>query len=498
MGFFDIFSRKRKNTEMSSYSTRGIGGAIARKTDTGYFGNYFAPIIARAGITTTYKDFTEESFKRLPADRIRKIISSANPLVAKAVADYADSIASGYTYTADRTQGDETLNTPAQKLLDDFIMKMKLEQGGLETILQEFGRDMFIHGAAFSELIIDDDLKTPLRLKTLSASTAVFRRRETSKIGEEYELGQDLGWSRSNTASDRFRSNTNGNELRLRSTGGLGTFNFVSLQDEPTVQYWPIQSNSNNPYGTPIVDPAVFSVIMLAGFMSSFREALITQVSPNMLVTVDAEKFRELVGNVTNSEDVAKKFQEAIKDIQEHIGKLQPGEVIVQGSYAEISGTFSNIGRSPLGSLKDIQDVIRRDLIVALQTQPILMGSNETVAETHAIEQMKNYGRLIKRSQKALNSMLTTYFNLILELNGYPRLAEFKLNYENAAQYRDQSMTYQQFNNGLLSSSQAEKDFVESTQMALEAGFIDQEEAQRRWDRRSEIVRQLDIIPRDL
>ena len=59
-------------------------------------------------------------------------------------------------------------------------------------------------------------------------------------------------------------------------------------------------------------------------------------------------------------------------------------------------------------------------------------------------------------------------------------------------------MTYQQFNNGLLSSSQAEKDFVESLNMAVESGYIDKEEAKRRWDRRSEIVRQLDIIPRDL
>ena len=194
---------------------------------------------------------------------------------------------SSYTYTADRTLGDNTIDTPAQRLLDDFLMRMNIKQGGLQSILQELARDMFVHGAAFSELVIDTDGKTPLYIKTLSADTARFRRQLDPIRGEYYELGQYVGAIYDTNTGIR-------NNFLLRNTGGVGSLGFKSFEDDPTIQYWPIQNEPNNPYGVPILDPAVFPVIMAAGFMSSFRTALTTQVSPNMLVTIDKQIFKIL------------------------------------------------------------------------------------------------------------------------------------------------------------------------------------------------------------
>ena len=155
-----IFDRRPKgqpvSMQASSSGTRGVGMALARKTDTGYFGNYFAPIIARAGVATSYSEFTEELINKLPSHKIRNPIRNSNPLVAKAQADFADSIASGYTYTADKTM-DDASDSPAGRLLTAFLDRIEREQGGMEVVLEEFGRDMFAHGAAFGELIIDKD-----------------------------------------------------------------------------------------------------------------------------------------------------------------------------------------------------------------------------------------------------------------------------------------------------------------------------------------------------
>lgn len=489
-----LFDRRRaRSGEGALVETRGIGQSVARKTESSYFGGYFAPILARAGVVSSYSQFTEEVLNQLPDNTIRDLIRRSNPIVAKALADYADSVASGFTYTADILM-QEVMNSPAQRLLDDFLQRLEREQSGLETILEEFGRDMFSHGAAFGELIIDKDKKTPLRLKTLDATTAVFRQQEDPVIGEYYELGQDLGWA-SSLLQRRGRAQSRYARRRWRGSSGM---NFVSLHNEPTVQYRPIQSEPNNPYGTPILDPAVFNVIMVAGFMSAFRSALTGHIYPNMLVTIDKQKFAQYSNNRGNAQKMEEKFNAVVQDIVKAVEELKPGGAIVQGSEVAIGGSLTGSGRMPLGSLKEIQDVLRRDLIVAVQSQPVLMGSNETVTETHATEQIKSYGRLIRRSQKTLNGMITGYFNLILELNGYPKLAEFKLNYETTAEYKDQAETFQRFRQGLLNASEDLLMFVQALDAAKASGYLSDAEAEAMWADGMETRRQLNILPEEL
>lgn len=484
----NLFGRRARDSD----DTRGIGGAIARKTSDPYFGSYFTPIIARAGVTTSYAELSEEILNSLPPNKVRDIIKSSNPIVAKALADYADAMSSGFTWTADKVDPD-TVGSPAHRLIEEFLSRLESNQGGLAKLIEEMSRGMFAHGASFTELVIDKDGRTPRRLKVLDPTTAVFRQKDDPIDGQGYELGQDMGLYDSLRSSRRPRS-----RVVQRQFGGPGYLNFVSLDGDPTIQYRPIQSEPNYPYGIPILDPAVFHVIMAAGFLSSFRTALTGHVYPNLLVTIDKEKFKEFSGNKSSVKGLQQKLNDTIRDIKSALGNLKPGGAIVQGDEVSIGGSLSGTGRSPLGSMKEIQDVIRRDLIVAVQSQPILMGSNEAVAETHAVVQIKAYGKLIRRSQRSLNAMFTEYFNLILELNGYPPLAEFKLNYENSAEYKDQAQTFLDFRQGLLTASQDLTAFVEALDTAKASGYITDAEAQAVWDEGMEIRRQLNILPKEL
>lgn len=52
-------------------------------------------------MVSSYSAFTEEVLNQLPDNKIRDLIRRSNPIVAKALADYADSVASSFTYTAD-------------------------------------------------------------------------------------------------------------------------------------------------------------------------------------------------------------------------------------------------------------------------------------------------------------------------------------------------------------------------------------------------------------
>ena len=475
--------------QQSSSNKRGVGGAVAKKTDSGSFSNYFGSIIARVKLTRTFQDLTEEVINTLPDNKVRELIRRASPIVAKAIADYADAMASGWVLWADRTLGQKE-DTPAQRLLDDFISLLEREQGGLEQIIAETARGMFTHGGIFWELVIDEDGRTPIGLKVLDPSTAKFQRATDPKLGEIYELGQDIPFDEP------------GNPRR-RAPGSLvstnpGSFSFVSFHDDPTIQYRAIQGDANDPYGTPILDPAVFHVNMMAGFFSAFKDAITGHIWPNLLITIDEEKFRNSAGDDLNAEQLQKKLDAALKNIEDNVQALKAGDALIQPDSVKMGGQVTGNNKAPLGSLKDIQDVIRRELIIAVQSQPIFMGSNEAIAETHAVEQRKAHAQLIRRGQKAINGLMTEFLNLILMLNNYPPLAEFKLTYVNTADYKDQAMTYREFRDGLLKGSEDMIKLVEALQAAVEAQFMTPEEAKETFDHELEIRRQVDILPRDL
>ena len=464
-------------------STRGIGGAVAKIDQETHFTAYFNPIVNRIPLTKSYKELTEEIFNQLPDDTIREIITKSSPIVAKAAADYADAMASGYTFTSDRTLGQEP-DTPAQQLIEDFFQRLEQEQGGLQGIIAEIARGMFMHGGIFLELVIAEDGRTPVAIKVLSPSTAVFKRSYDPILGEFYELGQEIPFGEDARQRVGARINEDG-------------VNFVSFHDDPTIQYRPIQSEPNNPYGVPIINPAVFHVIMMAGFFAAFKDALSGHVWPNLLITLDKEKFKENAGS-KDPKVLEAKLKKATEDILAGIARLKPGNAIVTGDEVAIEGNISGQNRAPLGSIKDIQDVIRRELIIAVQSQPIFMASNEATAETHVLEQRKAYGQLIRRGQKSLNGVLTEFMNLILQLNGHPRLAEFKLAYVNTADYKEQAETFNQFRAGLLTASEDLLKFVEALDMAKNSQYINEQQAQDMFDEGMEIRREVNIIPKDL
>ena len=498
-----VFDRKPpvvKPSGVVATGERGVGGASARLSEDSRFGTYFSQAVSRSGVQTSYARLTEEVLNQLPASAVRDLIRSSNPTVSKALADYEDWIASGFTQTADRLMDSAVVGSPAQKVLDDFLMRMEREADGIDTVIRSMSRGMFSHGAAFTELVVGKDKRTPLLIKALDPTTAVFVRSFDKDIGEFYELGQDWSWDV--PSARRAGRSASGGVVRRRPKSFVvgsrtGFLNFVSLHDDPTVQYRPVQPEPNYPYGIPLLDPAVFHVILAAGFFTLFEQALHGHVWPNLLINIDKEKFIE-----HHPESDPKRLELALnalaKDITETVGKLKPGGVMVYTDDVNVGDRLTGNQRNPLGSVKDIHDVIRRELVLAVKSQPILMASNESIAETHANLQLISYGQLIRKSKKMLNAMVTNYFNLILELNEFPPLAEFRLHYQNTAEYRDQSLTFEQFRSGLKTASEDLVLFVEALDEMKERGYIDEAQARSMFTEGMSLRAELNILPRDL
>ena len=470
------------NKTYTGYEERGIGESLATKTSQGGFG-YLNPILKQAGITLSTKDLNQQTLNNLEPGQIRNIIRRSNSIVAKALSDFTESVTGGFTWTADKNEPDRTAGR-AHVVLTDWFERMQQDDVGLEVKLEQISNALFIDGAVFTETIIDTDGRTPVTLKVLDPSTARFRKAKDPIIGDYYELGQDQGFSFDRPAP------------RIVAPGGYQ--NFVSLHNEPTIQYKPIQSEPNDPYGTGFIDAAIVPVLMLTSFLDALSVGFTKFVSPNTLVTINKEKFKEFLGSSNDSDLLETKFDGLLKKITDTIDKMGPGDTLVYGDDVEIGGTFTNQGRSPLGSLKEIVELLTRMIIQGVRSQPIFMGLNEGNAETHAVQQRKSYGRLIRRSQQPINATITYSCNLVLVLNDLPPLAEFTLAYENTAEFLDQAMAFSAFQQGLLTESQSESAFILSLEQAKEAEYITEEEAQARYDEMQQIRRAINIIPQGL
>ena len=481
-----LFDSSKRVASSAADGDRGIGAAVAAKTREGsYYGSYFSPILARMRLVRSYSEFADEVLDKLSDDQVRNLIAGASPVVAKAVSDYADAVSSGFTWTADKTEP-LNLETPQHQLLQTFFDSQE-ERGGMESFIGEVARGMYKHGGLFTELIIDRDRRTPLEIKALDPTTAAFRKRHDTVRGEYYELGQDI-----DPLTRRPRRN-----IASRNFGGA-PLNFRSLEGNPTITYTPLGKDPNNPYGTPILEPAIFLASVSGGFTNSIHEALRGFVYPNKHIQVIKSLIKENSSSLSPKELTAR-FEKIIADVKTTARNLKPGQALVTGEDVQIGESLSgSTGRLGLGSITEVRDLIRQDLITAVQSQPILMGSNEAIAETHANLQLRLYARLIRIGQKIVQAMVQKYLNLILELNGYAPLAEFRLHYENTADYKDQSQTFMQFREGLLTASEDLMAFAMALDQIKESGYVDEATAQEMWDEGMEIRRQLNVIPSDL
>ena len=158
---------------------------------------------------------------------------------------------------------------------------------------------------------------------------------------------------------------------------------------------------------------------------------------------------------------------------------------------------LSGVNRANFGSVRDIHDVMDREGVRGIGSQPILLGRNEGVSETHADLQLISYGKLITNSQRIMGDLFTYYFNLILYINRFPKLAKFLFRSLNTAEYRDRARTMTEIASAMKMSNESLSASIEALDMAVESGYMSREEAQMQFDAEIEVRRRLEMIPRE-
>ena len=346
-------------------------------------GANFRRIIPRPNSARGYQSYEELSktlIDKLPAEETRKLMATNNPAVARVVNDIKKFAISGWT-----------LKPKGHPLFTELWDNMSIKNKKFNNVLGEFAYSLAVDGAMFSEIVIDEH-NAPKMIKAIPAYTAEFRYAEDGD-GEYPQLGQ----------YDREYDNY-----------------FKPLSDDPTISYDVLLPETGNPYGRNIIDPGLYHLNMVRGFFQSFKQAIASIIWPNLLINIDREQLQNMSVEEQNAV-----VQALVLEVKKEIEKLEPGGVLIYGSEVKVGDFISGMNRTNLGAVMDCVDIMDREIIRALETEPVLFGRNEGLAESHVDTQMINYGYFIRDIQGIINETLTGYFNYLFYLNNVKEVAEF-------------------------------------------------------------------------
>lgn len=341
------------------------------------------------------RDWTEEDLLHLPVDRFMKLVTSLSPEVAKAYTDFLRHANAAWGYRVE-PKG-------ATPIIDSFFQRLRHKYHDADVIIDRIYAGIYKGGAIFFELVLNDTADSAEDIAVLDPYLARFRR-----VGDAWHLGQ---WQAGK---------------------------WVDLQSDPTVMYVPFNAGPDEPFGKSMLESAPLDVIRMLGVMHDFRRVLAAAGWARSDFTVDTEKLRDFmppdaIGDV-DAEDAF--IQDFLAGINETYANLKPNE-----GYGHLDIVTVNMPKggqlqtSFFGLVEGLMRLYDRRVGRATGSPPIKQHSNESVTETHAVEQRKDYRINIASIQATVAGVLSTLLGCVLRAEG--RRGKVRFYFENTPDPQD-------------------------------------------------------------
>jgi hypothetical protein len=277
---------------------------------------------------------------------------------------------------------------PAQAYLDGLMLRIGAEYGGggdqLHNVLT---LSLVTDGAVAAEVAPTDDLKDVYDWYAVEPLLIAFKR---DPITHDLILGQ------------QFRDGT-----------------WTELNDEQ-VFYVPLDPDVEDPYGRPPMMSAVSAIMAKAQMLNDVRAAAHAAGYPRIDVEVlwdaltsNAPPDLRLAGR---ERDLAGWAESQLEALVKEYENMQVDDTFVHYDWVKIKG-FENRSGFPFSELDDI---LTRQVNSALKTLPILLGINETSAESHGSVQWNIQVAAVEALQRQVKRILEKLANVSLQLAGFP------------------------------------------------------------------------------
>ena len=378
-----IFGRDPRAAARSRNTRALSGGRVSMQDPFRQHTMYHVAPPERSRSVWQLKNWTEEELLHLPVDQFMKVVTSISPEVNKAYRDFLRN--------ANESWGYQVEPTSATPIIDDFIARLETKHHDFDVLIDRVYAGIYKGGAIFWELILNETGDMAMDIAVMDPYVARFNRMKDPVSGEYWELGQ---WQ-----------------------GGK----WMSLHADPTVMYVPFNAGPNEPFGRSLMESAPLDVIRMLGVMNDFRRVLESQGWARADFTVDTEKLKdfmpaEIIGDVEAEDQFIADF---LNGINEKYSNLKPNE-----GYGHLDIVTVNMPKggqmqtSFFGLVDGLMRLYDRRVGRATGSTPIKQHSNESIAETHAVEQRKDYRIDISSIQSTTAGVLSTLFGYVLRAEG--------------------------------------------------------------------------------
>lgn len=324
------------------------------------------------------KNWTEEELMRLPVDQFMKVVTSISPEVNKAYTDFLRN--------ANESWGYQVTPKGATPIIDDFFERLERKHHDPDVLIDRVFAGIYKGGAIFWELELNETADMAMDIAVMDPYVARFNR-----VGNDWRLGQ---WQHGK---------------------------WKPLHEDPTVMYVPFNTSPNEPFGKSMLESAPLDVIRMIGVMHDFRRVLESQGWARSDFTVDTEKLRDFMpADVIGDVEAEDQFiQDFLNGINEKYSSLKPNE-----GYGHLDIVTVNMPKggqmqtSFFGLVDGLMRLYDRRVGRATGSTPIKQHSNEAVAETHAVEQRKDYRINISSIQSTVAGVFSTLLGYVLRAEG--------------------------------------------------------------------------------
>ena len=395
-----IFGRSPAAAERSRNTRALAGGRVSMQDPLRTQTTLYTAPPERTRSVWQHKSWTEEELLSLPVDQFMKLITSISPEVSKAYKDFLRNGNESWYY-----QVEPRSQTP---VIDNFFMRLKEKHHDPDVLIDRVFAGIFKAGAVFWELILNETADMAMDVAVMDPYTARYNWVVDEVVGGEWQLGQ---WQQGKWAK---------------------------LHEDPTVMYIPFNAAPNEPYGRSIMEAAPLDVVRMIGVMNDFRRVLESQGWARPDFSVDSEKLQAFMPpEIRNDVDAQDEFiANFLKGVNTMYSNLKPNE-----GYGHLDIVTVNMPKggqmnaSFFGLVDGLMRLYDRRVGRATGSTPIKQHSNESVAETHAVEQRKDYRIDISSIQSTVGGAFSTLLGFVLRAEG--KQGKVMFNFENTPDPED-------------------------------------------------------------
>lgn len=372
----------------------------------------------------------QKDWDRIGTQQLLKLLRRISPDYSRAVWDYLRLMNAGYDAKALNLDNDDE-HTEGQEALDDFLGLLSDYYGGFKQVAGRAFSNYLFRGMLITELVLDRSGRVPVDLVVPDATIVRFRRVKDPQRGQVWQIGQIV----------------------------KGEFDPL---DTPTIGYVAVDSDPDNPYGTPLFTPAIFPILFLMGLLQDLRRVVAQQGYPRTDIVLKMEQVKALLTKTGDAELVAL-GKKMVGEIADFYTRLQPDEAFVHTDFSEVKTNGGAIATNVLQSTKPLIETLERQAMRALKSTPLMMGTDGGANESYANRQWEIFAQGINSLQQDVENNLSDRCQLALEVQGIQCRVEIRFHKVRAADDQRDEQTF--------------KLRIENAVMARDQGFWSQEQA---------------------